>query len=108
MPSPIYHHGLTPARFVRCAASTASNWRARPSHAERQRRWYLTGFLVPEGGARHDQALRETLRMLLRSKFGDLDAQHEQRIDHASTDDLQRCVQRFVAAQSVDDVLASS
>ena len=54
------------------------------------------------------EALRETLRMLLRSKFGDLDPQHEQRIDHAGTDDLQRCVARFVAAQSIDDVLAHS
>jgi predicted transposase/invertase (TIGR01784 family) len=52
------------------------------------------------------EALRKMLRTLLRSKFGDLDAGHEHRIDDASTDDLERCVERFVAAQSIDDVLA--
>jgi hypothetical protein len=51
-------------------------------------------------------ALRKMLRTLLRSKFGDLDAGHEHRIDDASADDLERCVERFVAAQSIDDVLA--
>jgi hypothetical protein len=50
-------------------------------------------------------ALRKMLRTLLRSKFGELDARFEERIDHASTDDLERCVERFVAAASIDDVL---
>ena len=52
------------------------------------------------------RTLRKTLRTLLRSKFGELDARHEDRIEHASTDDLERCVERFVAARSIDDVLA--
>lgn len=54
----------------------------------------------------HAEALRKMLRTLLRSKFGELEARYEERIDHASTDDLERCVERFVAAASIDDVFA--
>jgi hypothetical protein len=69
--------------------------------------WLDEGFAKGEAQGRAE-ALRKMLRIQLRSKFGGLEPGHEETIDRSTAETLERAVERFVSAQSVDDVLADS
>ena len=57
-----------------------------------------------EGRAEGERVARNAMRRLLRLRFGELDAAVESRIDAASLEDIERCLDRALLAKSVDDV----
>ena len=54
------------------------------------------------------KALRSVLRRQLELKFGELDADHDAQLQAATSEELQRFLERIVSADSVDAVLATS
>ena len=50
------------------------------------------------------EGTKNAVRRLLRARFGELDAAVEARIDSASLEDIERCIDRVLLAKSIDDV----
>lgn len=52
------------------------------------------------------EALRETLRVVLAQRFGQLDAGYDERIEAADMAELHRLIQRVMLATQLADVVA--